>query len=62
MKVWIRVQDARAQFDHPKGEPLPNGVSPVRGYPEHVGLWARDPKKRVTKAGKPVARFSRKTI
>lgn len=52
-RTWIRVEDASGQFDHDKSRPLPDGVTAVEGYAEHVGPWARDPKPRTDKAGKP---------
>lgn len=58
--TWIRVQDDFAQFDHPKGEPLPKGVTEVKNADEHVGKWARDPKRRTDKAGKSVAKTQSK--
>lgn len=49
MTTWIRVEDEFCQFDHPKGAPLPKGVRKIKGYPEHTGRWARDPKRRTSK-------------
>lgn len=60
-KTWIRVQDEFAQFDHPKGAPLPKGVTEVKGADEYVGAWARDPKRRTDKAGKSVAKTPAKS-
>lgn len=53
-RIWIRVEDDFAQFDHDKSRPIPDGITVVKDYPEHVGTVARDPKPRTTKAGKPV--------
>lgn len=51
-QTWIRVEDDYAQFDHPKGQPLPKGAKKVTGYDEHVGPLARAPKRRTDKSGK----------
>lgn len=51
VRTWIRVEDETGQWDHDKSRSLPKGATVVKGYPEHVGRWARDPKPRVRKGG-----------
>jgi len=55
-RTWIRVEDESGQFDHDKSRPLPPGVKPVEGYPEHYGPLAREPKPRTDKTGAPTTR------
>lgn len=54
--IWVRVEDAFGQFDHPKGADLPAGVSLVEDYPEYEGHLARAPKAFVDKDGNPAPR------
>lgn len=60
IRTWIRVEDQFAQFDHDSSRPLPDGVSVVKDYPEHVSPWARPGKARTDKAGKPAEKPSDK--
>lgn len=53
-RTWIRVEDAFGHFDHDKSRPLREGLKVVKDYPEHVSPWARPPKPRTNKAGRPV--------
>lgn len=50
-RTWIRVEDEFGQFDWPKDQDLPQGVKPVKDYPEHVGTIARDGKPKTASKG-----------
>lgn len=54
VRVWIRVEDDSAQWDHAEDRPIPDGVRVVKNYPKHEGFWAREPKPKTSKAGEPV--------
>lgn len=56
LTTWVRVEDASAQFDHPKGARLPKGVRLVEGADEYVGNVARPAKPFTDKDGKPTSR------
>jgi hypothetical protein len=56
LTTWVRVEDAFAQFDHPKGARLPKGVRLVEGADEYVGNVARPAKPFTDKDGNPTSR------